>query len=170
MDSSHAYSIEDWLVHTSFGIGQIKGIEEKSISGANVQYFKIQATESTFWIPVDRVNSEELRPLSTPLELQLAIAILLRAPKEMASDHKMRKSDIRRIQLLNTPEDMARLIRDLRARKRDRGELNLEELNAMRALKQRLVEEWSVITGEKKDQVALRIDELLDNQRLSAEK
>jgi len=88
----------------------------------------------------------------------------------MASDHKMRKSDIRRIQLLNTPEDMARLIRDLRARQRERGELGQEELNAMRALKQRLVEEWSVITGEKKDQVALRIDELLDNQRLSAEK
>ena len=169
MESSHAYSVEDWLVHAFLGIGQIKAIELKNISGENVQYYRIKTTDSTFWIPVDRMDSQELRPLSTPVEIQLATAILLRPPKAMSSDHKMRKNDIRRVQLKNSLEDIARLIRDLRARQLERGELALEELNAMRALKQRLVEEWSVITGEKTDNIASTVEKLLNDQNLAAD-
>ena len=87
----------------------------------------------------------------------------------MSSDHKMRKNDIRRVQQNNTLEDIARLIRDLRARQRERGELALEELNAMRALKQRLVEEWAIITGEKTDKIASKLEDLLNDQQPPAD-
>ena len=169
MEASNEYSVEDWLVHAFLGIGQIKAIELKSISGESVQYFRIKTTDSTFWIPVDRMDSQELRPLSTPVEVQLATAILLRPPKAMASDHKLRKNDIRRVQQNNTLEDIARLIRDLRARQRERGELAMEELNAMRALKQRLVEEWAIITGEKTDKIASKLEDLLNDQQPPAD-
>ena len=166
MEPSHAYSEEDWLVHTFYGIGQIKGVEVKRISGEKVSYFRIQTTDSTFWMPVDQMDSEVLRPLSSLEEIQLAIATLQRPPKSMSSDHNARKNRIRRVQLQNTPEDTARLIRDLRARQRDRGELNLEESSAIRTLKQRLVEEWSLVMDKKSEKVASRLDDLLDHPAL----
>lgn len=163
MSSPKAYSVKDWLVHTVLGVGQIKAIEAKRISGAKVQYFRVETTKCTFWIPIDRVNGKELRPLSSPAEIQLAIAILRRSPKAMSSDHRIRKSEIYRVQLKYLPEESARLIRDLQARQREKGELSLDEGNAMRTLKERLVEEWSTVTGEEQDTVTERINDLLSN-------
>ncbi|MFN2138214.1 MAG: CarD family transcriptional regulator [Candidatus Promineifilaceae bacterium] len=162
MESSHEYLIDDWLVHAAFGIGQIVGIEEKGISGTSVAYFKIRTTDSTFWVPVDRMDGEEMRPLFGIADIQLVIAALLRPPRAMPSNSQMRKNEIQRVLLLNSPVDSARLVRDLRARQRERGSLNLEELNAMRSLKRRLVEEWGMVTGSSADTIDSEIDDLLN--------
>lgn len=163
MESSHTYTEKSWLVHAHYGIGQIAGIEVKSISGKKVQYYRIRTTDSTFWVPVNQMDGEIMRPLSTPEEIQLAVTILQKPPKEMSADHNTRKNRIRRVQLQNIPEDIARLIRDLRARQRSKGVYNLEERNAMRSLKQRLVEEWAIVTGKKTEKIAARLDDLLDH-------
>lgn len=169
MKTSHIYLEEDWLVHSQYGIGQIKGIEVKSISGRDVNYFRIQTTDSTFWVPVDQMDSEKMRPVSTLEEIQLVIAILQRPPMEMSPDYKDRNSRIQRVQLQNSLEDIARLIRDLRARRRDKGQYNLEENNVVRTLKQRLVDEWSVVTGQNAEIVTSSLDALLNHQQLSEE-
>lgn len=162
MTSTYAYAEKDWLVHSHYGIGQVKGIEVKGISGADVHYFRIETTDSTYWVPVDQMDNEKMRPLSSPEEFELAVEILARPANEMSSDHNARKNRIRSVNLLNTPEDTARLIRDLRARQLKRGELNLDESTAMRALKQRLVDEWSLVTGKKVDKITSQLDELLE--------
>ena len=168
MTTSHNFSINDWLVHASFGIGQIKAIEEKDISGKNADYYRIQTRDSTFWIPVDRMDSQQMRPISDPLEIEMVIEILLRPPRPLASDRNARNNEIRRVQLENSLQDVARLVRDLRGRFRRRGEWSLEERNAMRALREKLVEEWAFITGEAADSVGLRLDDLLDNGQAPA--
>ena len=167
MVTSEAYSVKDWIVYTGLGVGQITGVEVKTISGVKSKYYKIKTTKCTVWIPIDQINNEKLRPLSTPEELQLVIAVLRRSPIEMSSDPLIRRQNIRRVQIENTLEDMARLLRDLQARKTIRGNLSLKESNAMRTLKERLVEEWSVVSGEDADRVASRLNELLNYQRSS---
>jgi RNA polymerase-interacting CarD/CdnL/TRCF family regulator len=166
MNASHSYAVEDWLAHTCYGIGQVKGIEAKEISGARVDYFRIQTSDSTFWVPVDRMDSEEIRPVSTLEEFDLAIAILQRPPKEMSPDHQARKARIARVQHQNMPEEMARLIRDLRARQRDKGNFSLDENKAVRTLKQRLADEWSVITGKNEEDISSSLDALINQQQL----
>ena len=162
MNASHIYAVEDWLAHSYYGIGQIKGIEIKDISGASVDYFRIQTTDSTFWVPVDRMDNEKIRPVSTLEEFHLVIAILQRPPREMSRDHQARKNRIQRVQYQNMPADIARLIRDLRARQRDKGQYNLDENNAVRILRQRLADEWSVISGKNIEDVTSSLDALLD--------
>jgi RNA polymerase-interacting CarD/CdnL/TRCF family regulator len=169
MNASHIYAVEDWLAHSVFGIGQIKGIEVKDISGASIDYFRIQTTDSTFWVPVDRMDSEKMRPVSTPEEFRLVIAILQRPPKEMSPDHQVRKTRIQRVQHQNMPEDIARLIRDLRARQRDKGKYSLDENKAGRMLRQRLADEWSVITGKNVETVTSSLDALINHQQLLEE-
>lgn len=168
MDQTIAYTKKDWLVHTHYGIGQIKAIEEKGISGANVRYFRIETTDSTYWMPIDQMDSEKIRPLSSPEEIQLVIAVLSRPPQEMSADHNARKNRIRSVNLQNTPEGTARLIRDLRARQQKRGELSMEETSAIRSLKQKLVEEWSLVTGKNAEKIASKLDDLLNNHHLPA--
>ena len=169
MESSLTYSEEDWLVHSYYGIGQIKGTEVIGLSGEDLNYYRIQAADCTYWVPVDQMNSEKMRPVSSLEEIRLAIAILQRPPKEMSPDHNTRQKRIRRVQLRNLPEDNARLIRDLRARQRDKGKYNLDENSIIRVLKQRLVEEWSIITGKNEEELTSSLDALLDYQQLSEE-
>jgi RNA polymerase-interacting CarD/CdnL/TRCF family regulator len=166
MDSSRAYSKEDWLVHAHYGTGQIKDIEVKRISGENVRYFRIQANDCTYWMPVTKMDRLIIRPISSLEEIRLVVVILQRPPKEMSPDHNMRKNRIRSVQLQNVPEDIARLVRDLQARRRDKGKYNTDEYKIIRTLKQRLVDEWSIVTGENENKVKSNLDALINRQHL----
>ena len=87
----------------------------------------------------------------------------------MSPNYKMRQIRIRRVQEQNTPRAVARLVRDLKALQRAKGPLNQAERSAFRNLRQRLVEEWVVVTGEKAKQVDAKIDDLLNTYHASAE-
>lgn len=165
MAATHQFSEKEYMVHAHFGIGQIKGIESKEVSGEKTNYYRIQTTDSTFWVPVDQMDNEIMRPLSSPEEIELVIAILERPPQEMSPDHNLRKHRIRTVQRGNTPEEIARLLRDLRARQRDKGKYNLDENSTIRTLKQRLIEEWSMVTGKKAELIAAQLDDLLNNHQ-----
>lgn len=159
----------DWLVHCSYGIGQVMGIEEKDISGEPTRYYRIQTSDSTYWLPVAQSDSEELRPLATHAEIQAALAILAKPPRKMAKNHTARKSRIQQVRAENTPDDIARLVRDLRARQRDKGILNQTERSAYSTFKQRLLEEWAAVSGSKKDKLAARLEALLNPQVSAAD-
>ncbi len=165
MEETHSYSTGDWIVHSHYGVGQIKGIEVKSISGKETRYYKIETTNSTFWVPVDQMDSDILRPLSTPEEIEQAIATLERPAREMSPNYKMRQINILGAQVSNTPTAIARILRDLRARRRKKGVLNSDERSAFRNLKQRLIEEWVIVTGAKEEIVMTRLNHLLDPDR-----
>lgn len=169
MAESHSFSKGDWIVHSHYGTGQIKGIDTRSISGEDTKYFRIKTSDSTFWIPVDQMDSEVLRPLSTPEEIDQAIATLQKPPEQMSSNHKVRQSRIRQARIHNTPQAIAQIIRDLRAYRRKKGVLNETERNAFQVLKQRLVEEWALVTGTKTERVASKLDTLLEPQQASTD-
>lgn len=166
MEDTHDYSKGDWIVHAYYGIGQIKGIEVQCISGEESRYYKIQGTDSTYWMPVDQMDSEALRPLATSKEMQWAIDVLHESPKEMSSNQNTRKGRIRRVQLQNKPESVARLVRDLQARQKDKGTLNQNERTAFSVLKQQLIEEWAIVSGLNSETAASKMDALLDQQLL----
>lgn len=164
METNHSYSKGTWIVHTQYGIGKIIGIDIKDISGEETRYFRIKSNNSTFWIPTDQMDSEVLRPLSTQEEIQLAIAALQKPPKEMSSNYKERQLRIHKAQTRNTPQSMARIIRDLRELRRKKGPLNATERSAYRTLKHRLIEEWAMVTDNKIEKVTSRLDDLLNPQ------
>ena len=41
MDSNIPYSVDDWVVHTQYGVGQIERIEVKPILGEKTLCFKV---------------------------------------------------------------------------------------------------------------------------------
>ncbi|MEM7119533.1 MAG: CarD family transcriptional regulator [Chloroflexota bacterium] len=153
---------EKWVVHAQYGIGQIKGVDEKEISGEKAQYYRVKTKNSTFWVPTNQINNEMLRPLSAPEDIQEAIDILQKSPKSMSPNAKIRQTRIRETRQRNTPQAIARLIRDLRELQREKTILNQNERSALQNLKQRLAEEWAVVVGLKAEQAAVKLDALLN--------
>lgn len=143
MAGTESFSKGQWIVHHYYGVGQIKGVEKKSLDGETVSYYKVKTRNSQYWIPVESEDSSRLRPLSSPAEIKKIINILQRRPKEMDPDHLQRKRLIREVLGSGSLADMARLVRDLTARQHAK-KLNPTEEDALDRFKEGLLREWAV--------------------------
>jgi RNA polymerase-interacting CarD/CdnL/TRCF family regulator len=125
-------------------VGKIQGIDRRQISGEEARYYhlKITATNSHIWIPVEKL-SEDVRPLTTPEKFQQALAILERPPREMEANIKLRTKRIADVRAQNSPVSLARLLRDLYGRQKERGVLSQTETEAMRRITNRFLGEWA---------------------------
>ena len=169
MAENGTYVADDWIVHSQYGIGQIQHIEVKEITGEKTRYYKVKTNDSLFWMPVDQMDDDVIRPLFTPEEIEEAIAILQNPAKEMSTNYKIRQNRIQDSRDQNTPQSIARIVRDLQARKNNKGVLNSSERNAFLSLKERLVTEWSIVIGLDTIEVEAKLDALLDSEISTAE-
>jgi RNA polymerase-interacting CarD/CdnL/TRCF family regulator len=138
-----ALGVGDWIVHQQHGIGQIAGRTVNDISGEETVYFTLKTRNSVVWIPAERLSEDNIRPLATPEEMQEVIDILMRPAREMDESTRKRKSRIYQVETDNSPTEIARLVRDLRERRRSEGKLYAAERRALRSLTKQLVNEWA---------------------------
>lgn len=155
------YRKGDWIVHVHYGVGQIKGIEKKVWNGDKISYYRVNTKDSTFWIPVGQIDCERLRPIASTKELDQAIKVLSKPAKEMDSDHNERKRKIKTIKTNGSLISMARLIRDLWARRREKKRLNATEERALDRLQDRLLTEWSVCKNIQFEEAQQRLQSML---------
>lgn len=160
------YARGDWVVHKHYGVGQIKGIEKKVLNGKKTTFYKVSTKNSTFWIPLDQVDCDRLRPLASINELNQAIRVLRNPPREMAPDHNDRKRRIKTIKSDGSLVSMARLIRDLWARRRMKKRLNATEERALDRLQDRLLTEWSVCKNIKFEEAQDRLRAMLERSSI----
>lgn len=133
-----------WIVHQSYGVGQIQGVETRRLGGKEGTYYHllIHATESHIWVPVDKLDDVS-RPLTPPEKFKNVLAILERPPRKMATHINQRTNRIRDVRSQNSPMALARLLRDMLARKKERGALSQSESTALRRIKTRFLGEWA---------------------------
>lgn len=131
-----------WVVHSSYGVGKIKGKTVRTISGEETEYYKIEIANGTVYVPVDDYDDDQFRALASKNEFKRALEVLERPARPMEGNFQKRKARIRRVQKENSILAIARLVRDLSARRSDRSLSNTEE-EALRQFKERLLVEWS---------------------------
>ena len=146
-DDAIDYAEGDWVVHCHHGLGQIEAIKRKRVGELEKSYFCIKMADSVLWIPVDQLDTQQFRPLADKSRIKEAVAILKKPPKDMASNLSRRQAQIKQVVDNNIPTETARLIRDLRARRREKKGLNQSERRALRDLTRRFLQEWSVCVG-----------------------
>lgn len=134
----------DWFVHAHFGIGQVKGQEVKCVAGQEQTYYEIETAAITLWLPGAQMDGKKIRPLADSVSFQQVIDLLKRPPKMMAAKADKRKMRIARVKSANSPQDTARLVRDLWARQRAEGQLYDWERQAWRDFSTILIQEWAV--------------------------
>lgn len=152
MNEMNTYSIGDWVVHTYYGVGQIKAIEIKPYHGEKVACFKAKTKDSTFWFPTDKDGNPRIRPISSEDLIKKAIKSLRRKPTNLDKDKKFWKKRIHQVKSDGDMIDVCKLVRDLNAQSIQRNLVQSEE-NALEHLKERLLREWSVIVGSKVEDV-----------------
>ena len=162
------YDQGDWIVHCYHGIGQIEAIERKRVGDQTSTYFRIKMADSVIWLPVDQLDSEQIRPIVSQTRFQEALEVLREPPEGMASNLNQRQARIKRVTANNMPKETARLIRDLRARRREKKGLNQTERRALRDLTKRFLQEWSVCVGLTMNQARRRLNRQLHWKRTSA--
>lgn len=136
----------DWIVHTYYGVGQIKNIETKIIDDQKTKYYRVETDNSTFFVPVDNVDSERIRSIASQYMLRKVKKILKAPPSDLPEDHNERKRFISECISDCSFDRTAELVRDLFARKSEHG-LNDHETKIFDKLSTRLVTEWSITQG-----------------------
>ena len=155
----------DWIVHLYHGVGQVISIETKKLDGNKVKYYKVQTKDSLYWVPVGKVDEDRIRALSTPEEIDKALRIIRRRPRQMSDDHMQRKNQINDVRSIGALDEVAKIIRDLSARQAA-DKLNDSEERALSHFTERLVSEWSVSNDISTDEARQNLNEILQKYKV----
>jgi len=138
------FELGDYIVHCHHGVGRIEAVERKNLGGKDTNYFRIEMADSMIWIPIEVMDSGQLRPLVEKVAFQEAIDSLSKKSVEMNANMNLRKLRINEVIDDNEPVATAQLIRDMWARQQIKGTPNETERRAYRALSDRLLQEWAL--------------------------
>ena len=148
MDTKMPYSVDDWIVHSYYGVGQIKRIEVKPVHGEDTQCFKVRTKDSTFWFPTTDDHNPRIRPVASKDLIHKVIKSLRRKSNKLDKDKAYWKKHIKEVQSNGDLLSISIIIRDLSAQQVIRT-LNHTESDALEHFKERLLREWASITQEK---------------------
>lgn len=155
------YSNGDWLVHPSYGIGQVKKIEKKRIEGRKIKFYRVEGEHSTYWLPVEELEGSRVRRLASRRQFRKAIELLKSAPREMDPDHTKRRSRIKDVMTTGSLRSVVRAIRDLSARNTEKR-LSDTERRSLEQFIDGLVEEWAIAEGIEAHAARSELKDMLD--------
>jgi RNA polymerase-interacting CarD/CdnL/TRCF family regulator len=118
-------------------------METKQIEDDKIRYYKVEAKNSIFYVPVKNIDNERIRPVASQYMIRKVKKILQEPPEEMSPDHNIRKREIMDLLSDCSLATTAQLIRDLTGRKVEYS-LNDHEEKTLEKLTERLVLEWSI--------------------------
>ncbi len=144
LDIPQPYTPGNWLVHKDHGIGRVEKIEVKKIGKHTNTYCRIATHNSTIWVPVENLNEEWFRPVASKKEVRRAMEVLEKPPKTLPDNINSRKSLLRKLKLHHAPAKIAKMIRDLWARKKEKKTLSTSETSALQYLTDNFVAEVAV--------------------------
>jgi RNA polymerase-interacting CarD/CdnL/TRCF family regulator len=159
--STMSYQRGDWIVHRHYGIGQVRGVEEKRIGDHQATYLKVKIDSSLLWLPLKADNDGVMRPVASAQELEQALAVLQRPPQAMNAKFKRRKALIQAMSYDSPLIAIARLVRDLRARRRER-KLSMTEQEALKQFTNHLVAEWATCREQPRHEIWRKLYLMLD--------
>jgi CarD family transcriptional regulator len=161
-ERGNKYAKGDWIVHPVYGVGVIRRIERKQISGEKMKYYRVEADDTTYWVPVENVEDSRVRKVLSRSGFRKAVRLLKNEPRKMDPNYKKRQNRIREVLSKGSLRPMVRLVRDLWARDR-RKALNDTEKAALRQSIQTLVGEWAVAEGISPEEASAELDRLLES-------
>ena len=81
------FNVGDPVMHWTYGLGHIIGLEERALSGQKALYYAVKVRDMTVWVPDDDGIGRRLRPPTTKNGFKRLLAILS-APAEPLPDDR----------------------------------------------------------------------------------
>ena len=136
--------VGDTVMHWTYGLGQVIGMEERIISDRKALYYAVKVRDMTVWVPVDDQLEVRLRPPSTQKHLKNLFTILTGSGEPLPEDRQERKLMLVERLKDGQAESLCRLIRDLNAFQRVHS-LNDNDQNLMKRSRNALLDEWGFV-------------------------
>jgi RNA polymerase-interacting CarD/CdnL/TRCF family regulator len=146
MEQESQFSVGQWVVHSQYGVGQIKKTEIMPLHGEQTECFMVQVRDGAFWFPTNSVENPRIRLVASQEIIAKVIKNLRRKPGNLEKDKKYWDIQIKAASTNGDLLIISQLIRDLSAQQAQKR-LNDTQVRALSKFKERLLHEWSVISG-----------------------
>jgi CarD family transcriptional regulator len=154
MEVDYLFQIGDNIVYPMHGVGIIKAVEEKEISGEKQQYYVIKMLIGNMqvMIPTDKILSSSIRPVTDIIVLKHIIHIFQHGESDRLLPWKQRyKVNTDKIKT-GKIQEVAEVIRDLMRMKKEKA-LNTSEKKMLDNAHEFLISELGVIKGITENQI-----------------
>ncbi|MCM3620370.1 transcription factor YdeB [Sutcliffiella horikoshii] len=154
MEVDYLFQIGDNIVYPMHGVGIIKGIEEKEISGEKQQYYVIRMLISNMqiMIPTGKILNSSVRPVTDIIALKHIMHIFQHGESDRLMPWKQRfKLNTEKIKT-GKIQDGAEVVRDLLRIKKEKA-LNSSEKRMLINAKEFLISELRLIKGITENQI-----------------
>ena len=163
------YSKGDWIVHSHYGVGQVKGIERKMLEGENKFFYRVKTFDGEYWLSVVQTDVEYIRPITSENQIKRALTLIRKPPEQLPKDHNKRTKVIVEALKDSSLNVKARMIRDLNGKQQE-SRLNFTEEDAFLKMKRQLLNEWSVVKDEDREVLEEKLEKALQTSLERAEK
>jgi CarD family transcriptional regulator len=155
------FQVGDQVIHWAHGLGEIIRLEEKSISGTKVQYYMVQMSDLTLWVPVDQTGNQRLRAPTPEKDFADLFQILTSPGIPLSMDRNERRLQLDERLKEHTLASICEVIRDLMQHKRT-GKMNDSDNKTLERSRRFLINEWSAAFSIPTQQVERDLRQLLE--------
>ncbi len=129
------------VVHNTYGLGKIIGMEERTLFGRTLMYYAVRIDDMTVWVPADENLETRLRPPTRQAEFKRLFAILTGPGEPLPDDRQARKEILRERLRDGRAESLCYVIRSLENFRQSHSLNENDQLHLKRA-QHTLAAEW----------------------------
>ena len=138
------FKIDDWVVHCTHGLGQVKTIEQRTFGEQSVLYYMVQIGDLTVWVPADENINTRLRAPKSRDDFQKLFSLLNSTPEALPIDRRQRNQFLLEVLKDGSAESLCRVLRDLSAIRKQRTWGDYDR-DIMKRIQKTLISEWSYV-------------------------
>ena len=162
MAKKAGFSIGDFVVYPTHGVGKIVGVEEQEIAGCELQLFVIRfdLEKMTLRVPVEKVKPAGLRKLCSRQQMEFALSTLRGRSERHRTMWSRRAQEYAAKINSGDPISIAEVVRDLH-RNADQPDQSYSDRQIYEAALNRLVRELAAVEKIDHEAATQRLEELL---------
>ncbi len=156
------FSVNDFVVYPTHGVGKITDIEQQNIAGMDLELFVIEFDKEkmTVRVPVAKAPTTGMRRLSSPDKMKSALTTLKGRARVKRTMWSRRAQEYEAKINSGDPVSIAEVVRDLH-RAAGQPEQSYSERQIYEAALDRLVRELAAVEGLDEDQATDRLEKML---------
>ena len=160
---ANGFSVGDYVVYPTHGVGRITGIKEQEIVGMKLELFIVEFDKEkmTLRVPINKADATGMRLLASPDKMKTALTTLKGRARIKRTMWSRRAQEYEAKINSGDPVSIAEVIRDLH-RGEGQPEQSYSERQIYEAAMERLMRELAAVEGLDDEQATERLDNVLN--------
>ena len=164
MEQEIQFSVGEWIVHSQYGVGQIRKTEVMPFHGEQTECFRVQVKDGAFWFPTKAGENPRIRRVASQEIIPKVIRNLRRKPGRLDKDKNYWGQQIKAVPIDSDLLTISQLIRDLSAQQSQKR-LNDSQIKALSRFSERLIHEWAAITDTDVDEIRPQFNQYIQESK-----